>query len=188
MSRLPSEKPMKLLINLAAFACVSMLGGYVGWQTYQGYVMREGERQCGQSLSRIRQEIKTRAALASTELSQRGWPMTLQSEWFGGENPTNPLLPFGKEWIEIARPSEAMLSHPSQRCDTSGKLSGLWYNPYLGVVRARVPLLQTEYDSVVLYNRINGSDITSLFAMPQVLDEASKARLSAGVVESDAPD
>ena len=35
---------------------------------------------------------------------------------------------------------------------------------------------------------INGSDITALFALPQPVDEASKARMSAGVVESDAPE
>ncbi|MEK6701160.1 MAG: hypothetical protein AABZ53_02780 [Planctomycetota bacterium] len=183
-----TDQPMKLFVNLAAVVCAASFGGYMGWQKYQKHMIAEGERQCLQSLSRIRQEIKARAALASSELSPRGWPMTLRSEWFGEENPTNPLLPFGKEWIEIALPSEEMLTHPSLRCDMTGTLSGLWYNPYLGIVRARVPLLQTEYDSVLLYNQLNGSDITALFVVPQPFDAETKARFNAGVIESDAPD
>ncbi len=179
---------MKLLVNLAALACVCTLGGYMAWQSYRHQAIGEGERQCTQSLARIRQEVKARAALEGSELSPRGWPMTLQSDWFGAENPTNPLVPIGKEWVEIASVSEAMLTNPPVRCDMTRTLSGLWYNPYIGVVRARVPFLDTEYDTIQLYNRLNRSNITALNVAPEPVDSTSKARINAGVIESDSND
>jgi hypothetical protein len=45
-----------------------------------------------------------------------------------------------------------------------------WYNPALGIVRARVPRTLSDADAIDTYNRVNGTAIRSLVEFAQAED------------------
>ena len=79
-----------------------------------------------------------------------------------------------------------MLTHPFIRCDVSGAAAEFWYNPYLGIVRARVPYLRSDRETLALYNDVNDCELSSLFTAPPVSDAATMAIVESGVVQGDA--
>jgi hypothetical protein len=42
-------------------------------------------------------------------------------------------------------------------------MAAFWYNPYQGILRARVPVMISDEESLSVYNRINSSSLTSIF-------------------------
>ena len=113
-------------------------------------------------LTRFTQEIMLRGTLGEVPLNSRGAPQTVKPEWFG-RLPTNPLLGPGHPWLEIAGPSEASLAHPPNRTASDHSVAQFWYNPNLGVLRARVPAGIADASALKLYNRVNDRSLSSLF-------------------------
>src|SRR5690606_29054642 len=52
--------------------------------------------------------------------------------------------------------------HPPDPVLISKEQAGFWYNPALGVFRARVPQQVTAQETLTLYNRVNGTALLSL--------------------------
>lgn len=124
-------------------------------------------------LVRFRKQIILHAALGQVEMSVRGFPLTIDPEWFSEEEggiPQNLLLDDSHPWLEIAGPSQSNLLHPMDRV-TAGRQAKFWYNPYTGDVRARVPASVSDSKSLELYNKVNGSNLTDLFIMSKVGDD-----------------
>ena len=109
--------------------------------------------------------IRLRAATKDVELNPRGWPVTIDPSWFDDEPPRNTLVSPDRPWVEIAPPEDAALLHPPIRIAVSTGLASFWYNPYQGVVRARVPVSISDRQALLLYNRINGTDLESIFVV-----------------------
>jgi hypothetical protein len=115
-------------------------------------------------LRRFQQQIALQYALARVERNERGYPVTVDPEWFQGQLPANPLLGPEHPWVEIASPEQKELLHPQERV-ASGKTSAkFWYNPHMGIVRARVPGGMSDAASVELYNYVNDTSLPNLFA------------------------
>jgi hypothetical protein len=53
--------------------------------------------------------------------------------------------------------------HPPVRLTLDDRMASFWYNPYQGVVRARVPVQVNDDAALELYNRINGCSLLSIF-------------------------
>ena len=100
--------------------------------------------------------------------------------------PRNPFLTGHRPWVEVAPPDEALLMHPFIRCDSSGNAAEFWYNPYLGIVRARVPYLRSDRETLALYNDVNDCELDSLFTAPPISDPATMAIVESGIVPGDA--
>jgi hypothetical protein len=64
--------------------------------------------------------------------------------------------------VEVASEEEAGLVHPTVRIALDEKSAAFWYNPYQGVVRARVPVEMTDEAATALYNTINRTNIASI--------------------------
>jgi hypothetical protein len=176
---------MKHLVNIAAFGCLVAGGAILGTRAWEQFTTKTRVSECENALSGLRQEIKRHAGLGDEALTGRGWPVTIQPEWFEGTAPRNPFLVGKRPWVEVATPTEALLMHPVIRCDTSGQFAEFWYNPYLGIVRARVPYLRSDRETLVLYNDINDADLASLFSAPPVSDAATMAIVEYGIVPGD---
>lgn len=115
------------------------------------------------AVDRVRQELTVRSATKTAEMSARGFPNTVDPDWFTDTDPVNALLSDHHPWLEIAGPEEADLEHPVARIAINESDAGLWYNPYRGVVRARVPVTVSDDQALDLYNRINSVTLPDIF-------------------------
>ncbi len=127
---------------------------------------------------RLELELKYRAASKSVELNPRGWPVTVDPKWFDSAPPINALLSPHRPWVEVASPDEAGLLHPHVRMAVDESYAAFWYNPYQGVIRARVPVMVNDDQATDLYNRVNGTSISTIFfeERPQPLPDIPAPR------------
>ena len=116
-------------------------------------------------LRRVELELKYRAAAKLPGLNGKGWPQKIEEDWFRGPSgvPRNPLVSLERPWVDIAAGEELEMDHPALKMTADPRLAGFWYNPNLGVVRARVPVMVSDEDSLELYNRVNGTHLASIF-------------------------
>jgi hypothetical protein len=154
---------------------VAVLGltGVVGGVMYLERAHRQEEdmfQDAQADVRRMEQEIKYRAATKTAELNGRGWPVTIDPAWFKDTAPINPLLKDGRPWVEVASTQQAEFLHPPVRMAVDKSLAAFWYNPYQGVVRARVPVMVSDERATELYNRINGVAMSSIFVRESVAD------------------
>lgn len=129
-------------------------------------------------LRRLELEIKYRSVTKTAELNELGWPDTVDPAWFDTDPPHNCLVSDRRPWLEICSADDADQVHPRVRLAVDETLAGFWYNPYQGVVRARVPVMLSDADSIALYNRVNRSALLSLFdkePRPVSADEQARA-------------
>jgi hypothetical protein len=111
------------------------------------------------AVERFQSQINLQAALEKVTLTKRGYPQTVKLEWFEGDLPSNSLMGDRYPWVEIAGPSRRDRLHPVNRMATTLEVAQFWYNPYTGVVRARVPDSASDATALRLYNRVNSSDL-----------------------------
>lgn len=163
-----------------------LLFGAVGAWWYHREASEEraaGIAQVRSAVAELRKEIKYQGALGRTAVNGRGFPLTVDPEWWKATPPVNILLPPANPWLEIAPKADYDLEHPRTRVALSEDAAGLWYNPGNGIVRARVPQMVSDRDALKLYNSVNGSAVLSLFNTdvepvvkrpdPEPLDEGS---------------
>jgi hypothetical protein len=125
-------------------------------------------------VARFRAQVMIQAAIGQCELSDQGFPATIDPAWFKGDEgglPQNPLFDDRHPWLEVAGPAQSDLVHPSNRVVGEGKAAKFWYNPYTGVVRARVPARISDEESLTLYNFVNGTSLDGLFASGSKFDQ-----------------
>jgi hypothetical protein len=153
---------MRLIIDtLVALTLVGVLGGIA----LHSHREKETERRiklARRELQTIQSQVLLQSALEMVALTRHGYPATIDPAWFGGSVPGNPLLKAGHEFVSVASEAEAGDDHPRDPMATSLEVAQFWYNPYKGVVRARVPDDVSEATALRLYNRVNDSHVTSL--------------------------
>jgi hypothetical protein len=108
------------------------------------------------SVDRIQAEIDLLRALGTVRTNDSGHPVVVDPRWFDGELPLNPLLSGERRWLDLAKPGEITRRHPLVWQVEDGGEAMFWYNPVLGVVRARVPRQETEEGARRLYAEVNG--------------------------------
>lgn len=97
------------------------------------------------------------AGLGDAALTRRGYPMSIDEVWFE-RLPVNALTGPTIVWIEVTPATDTKAYNPPQITTDSGR-AGFWYNPYRGIVRARVPMQTSEQATVELYNMVNGTTL-----------------------------
>ncbi|MCC6320405.1 MAG: hypothetical protein IT438_03090 [Phycisphaerales bacterium] len=164
---------------VALLGAAALVGGYLYIQREQ----RDKDALVGRAESDLRRmdlEVKYRAASKSTELNSRGWPVTIDPAWFEDRAPDNPLVDHDRPWVEVAGTQQADFIHPPVRMTIDRSLASFWYNPYQGIVRARVPVMVSDDEATTLYNRINGTVLTSIFSRetptPSVIKPVNEAK------------
>lgn len=163
---------MRLLIN--AMVLLMLAGVLIGATVLykQDAAALEAMRQTQDSLNRLNVVIRKQSALAVVE--GRRFPETIDPTWFEAQSaPINALLEPGHAWVEIAPLEERDLLHPRTKATTDKSIAQFWYNPELGVIRARVPMDVSDATTLALYNDVNGSHLLSLFelARPRIAED-----------------
>lgn len=146
---------------LVVIAVVTAGGGFL-WLRGQNRIEQADVSRLIEHRELLQAEIKARAADAESAINTRGWPRSIEVQWFLTDRPMNSLLKGDRPWIEIASELEAYLEHPLHRAATRTEHATFWYNPYNGVVRARVPMQTTDDQTLRLYNLVNGSNLPTL--------------------------
>lgn len=155
---------MRLLIDtLVAVMLAGVLAGVVYLQN-QDTAAEEMVRETSESLRQIQQQIILQAALEKVALNSAGYPETVEVEWFELTVPQNALLSTDRPWLEVAGVEHRDALNPSRLTASDSSVAAFWYNPYQGIVRARVPAEVTDQTALELYNRVNGTNLTSVFA------------------------
>ncbi len=93
----------------------------------------------------------------------RGWPTTINPAWFGAEAPNNTLLSPDRPWVDVATADEAPLRHPNDRIASDPTVTMFRYNTYQRLIRTRVPPSISDQQALNLYNRLNRTDLLSIF-------------------------
>lgn len=155
---------MRLLLDtLVALMLAGLLVGVVFHNRTDREVDKSRET-TRMELRRFQQQVALQSALAKVERNDRGYPLTIDPEWFQGNLPSNPLLGPEHPWVEIASPEHKDLMHPQERVASGKSVAKFWYNPHAGIVRARVPVGMSDSASLELYNFVNGASLPNLFA------------------------
>jgi hypothetical protein len=103
----------------------------------------------------------------SPEASRTLWPVAVLPEWFCDAPPINALLPGvagidgGRPWIDVAPPGDEG-AHPPDPVAVRPEQAQFWYNPNVGVFRARVAATLGSAEALTLYNRLNGVELDAL--------------------------
>jgi type II secretory pathway pseudopilin PulG len=158
------SKIMRLILDsLVALMLIGILSGVVLY-TRSERRLEDKIELARAEVERFQSQIMLQAAMEKTELSQRGYPASIDAAWFAGNLPMNPLLGPSHPWVEIASEADRDLQHPRNRIAFGHTTAQYWYSPYTGVVRARVPGEVSDATALRLYNRINGSSLDDLYS------------------------
>ncbi|MEM8758194.1 MAG: hypothetical protein AAGF47_10495 [Planctomycetota bacterium] len=108
-------------------------------------------------------------------LNDVGLPEVIDPSWFD-ELPQNATVDSARPWLEIAADTQSGWRHPRQIFVTERTDASFWYNPWLGIVRARVAMQPTDAMTVAQYNRVNGTSLRS--SDPKTFGDSASVRLT----------
>lgn len=104
---------------------------------------------------RLLQEIRLRSALADATVGESGWTTEVSPAWFASPPAPPWWIEAERDWLEVAGAEHALLLDPPDRTLGESNDAVWWYNPTLGVLRARVPLQRDRVSTHELYARVN---------------------------------
>lgn len=152
---------MRLLVDsLIALMLVAILAGVL-WH-YRGQQRLVDDYQfVHTALDRLHDQTLYHKAMDDVTLTEAGFPRKIQPGWFGTKLPVNVLVPTTHPWMDIA-PAGDSSTDPPDPVITNPKQAGIWYNPNNGIFRARVTRQLSDEATLEMYNRLNGTSLSSL--------------------------
>lgn len=156
---------MRRVVDLVGVLIVAGIAVGYSAHTRQSDTEFEHLEKTRAAVERLKGEVVIRSQSGQADVNPRGWSATVVPAWFGGELPKNTLLSEDRPWVEVAPVEHAHWEHPKAVFDVSGHDAAFWYNPALGIVRARVPMMPTDKRTIDAYNRVNNTSVGSLSPM-----------------------
>ena len=153
---------MRRLVDLICVLVIVGIAVAAVMMSKRGDQFAERVEETRAALVKIQGELVIRSQSGQASLNPRGWSETIVPAWFGGELPANTVLSADRPWMEIASVEQAAWEHPRPTFDVTGNDAAFWYNPALGIVRARVPMQPTDRATIDAYNTINNVALRSL--------------------------
>jgi hypothetical protein len=154
---------MRWLVNITVGVMMVAIAGVALLHARAGAGREQLLRDVQQELARFQKEITLQAAITGATGTLR-FPETVDPSWFAGNPPRNDLLGSAHPWVEVAPMNQRQMQHPPDRVAASAGAASFWYNPHLGVVRARVPMSESDQDALAEYNKVNGTMLDDLYA------------------------
>lgn len=105
------------------------------------------------------------------EKLSNGQAVMIEQSWFETV-PLNPFAPENTRWMDVAK--HPGLKHP-EMITFGDSRAMFWYNPHLGIVRARVPQQISQGSTFEYYNRLNESSLTEQAHKQAVVDAQNRA-------------
>ena len=147
---------MRLLVDsLIASMLVVVLGGIL-WHRSAAAQQVQRVEATQQALRAIEAQALLRASTGEVPATPWGYPVAISPAWFS-TLPQN-LLADCPRWLEIAHSSTADLSNPPH-VTADARHAAFWYNPYRGILRARVAFQMSQQATIELYNLVNGTTL-----------------------------
>jgi hypothetical protein len=154
---------MRLIIDsLVAVMLVAVVAGFIVHNRHDKEIQQRRDL-ARSAVQRLHSQVMLHTAMENESLSSRGYPATIDAVWFGDNVPVNRLLPDGHPWVQLATVDEQDEQHPRKRIATHPGVAQFWYNPYLGIVRARVPADISDASALRIYNYVNDCSLSSIF-------------------------
>jgi hypothetical protein len=157
---------LQRIVDIVAITAATAIVGVLGWHAYSRFDHQREIKHIPVELRRFEQVLAFQSASGQTQINTRGWPVTIEPQWFNGDPPRNNVVSQDRPWLEIATPEQADLSDPVIRMTIDRSLAAFWYNPYRGIVRARVPMQIRDDRSLAMYNSVNGTSLASIHGRP----------------------
>jgi hypothetical protein len=154
---------LRRIVDVIAVVCVTGAALGIAVSISRRSTLQGDAETTADELRRFQSEINLRAATDAGDGTTLHWPPTVDPAWFKGKPPRNELLSRDRPWLEIAAPEQAHLRHPELRIAIDRSLASFWYNPAQGIIRARVPPLLSDAETLSLYNTVNGARLESLY-------------------------
>jgi len=137
--------------------------GYVASREYQSTQQKDTARvETREAVQRLNRQIQLESVMSRGTQKERTYPAEISPTWFSGDVPRNAMLGRGRPWVEIAPESQRQLDHPPRPIAAAETDAEFWYNPFRGVLRARVPALLSDADALQTYNFINETALKDL--------------------------
>lgn len=165
---------MRRVVEIVIVVSVAVV---IGWMVHYRMNAQNLEKEASivrMEVRRFELEIKVRAATEDATLTGRDWPMTIDPAWFESP-PLNTLVSRDRPWVDVAPPEHADLSNPVMRLAMNHTHASFWYNPYQGIIRARVPMATNDEQALRLYNQVNGTSLTNLYSAPPAVVKTEPA-------------
>jgi hypothetical protein len=112
-----------------------------------------------EALHRLRDQVVYRKALDDADKLTAFYPKRVQPRWFSDTLPLNVLVNSHHPWVDQA-PAGDTAGHPPDPVVAGPDQAGFWYNPHNGIFRARVPRQGTRKETLALYNKVNGTNLS----------------------------
>src|ERR1043165_4881156 len=98
------NKPLRRAVDLSTVLAAVALIAMLAWH-FSGEFKKEHEvSSVKDALRRFDQILAIRAAAKDTAMTPRGWPTTIEADWFSGNPPRNELVTPDRPWVEAAPP------------------------------------------------------------------------------------
>ena len=155
---------MRRLVDVTILAAVLAVAGLVWTSRPRDQAPADRTAAVRESLTRLYHRTSYHAALQHPDATDAGhWPATIDPGWFRGTPPRNAWLADADDrpWLDIAPPGDDH-PHPPDPVIYRKEQAQFWYNPRLGVFRARLPSHLGEARALSLYNQIHGMDLAAL--------------------------
>ncbi len=157
---------MRWLIDLLIVLMLAA-GSYGGWWYHNHRQQQEALiAQAHDTLRLLHEQTRYHQAMGRAEQAMGlEPPPIIDPQWFGPTLPTNPFAgsagPGVYPWLDIA-PEADEQTHPPDPVLALPDQAQFWFNPRLGVFRARVPAQDSHRATLELYNRVNGTALKQL--------------------------
>lgn len=156
---------MRLVIDsLIVIMLLAVLGGVV--MLHQS--RKQGERdlaQTQQALSALHAQTAYQSTVKSAMAGHEQVLVYIEPAWFGEQLPKNQLISGDRPWLDLAPPGD-LGEHPPDPIILDDQQAAFWYNPTLGVFRARVEPQLSEAKTLELYNQVNTCQLLAFDAVP----------------------
>jgi len=133
------------------------------WSHRDTRTLRAATVDTEQSVATLQRQVHLQSALHARSSTDRSYPESIDPGWFEKAVPRNALLTDARPWLEIASDSERARTHPQSLIAACEADACFWYNPWNGIVRARVPADLADALALDIYNQVNGAHLTDLF-------------------------
>ena len=162
---------MRIIVNLLMGLMLFATAGLVFYVQQDADLETSKVDQLKNAVVMLRTQSMLQPASEKVDALPNGHAKSIEQAWFEPV-PTNPFAPKHTPWLEVS--NNIKLKHP-EYITFGDKRSAFWYNPHLGIVRARVSQQISQVATYELYNQVNRTHLSERAHTSQIVDKVADA-------------